>query len=174
MFSSWLPGRFSPPIQWLRSILWDKPDGSHFFRSWDTSCGTVVIYPTGCYSPNLACFFQSHVIHTAPPYCHIIIRTLEYNKLSSTSQAKNYQNGSHKEEFFNRGCYFLNLSLDIMTKRQQSMTNSTFFLIYHDISSNSHYPAELHVITPIYIMRKPQHLSSITTYRICRWLQIYI
>lgn len=29
------------------------------------------------------------------------------------------------------------------------MTNSTFFLIYHDISSNSHYPAELHVITPI-------------------------
>lgn len=26
------------------------------------------------------------------------------------------------------------------------MTNSTFFLIYHDISSNSHYPAELHVI----------------------------
>ena len=53
------------------------------------------------------------------------------------------------------------------------MTNSTFFLIYHDISSNSHYPAELHVITPIYIMRKPQHLSSITTYRICRWLQIY-
>ena len=54
------------------------------------------------------------------------------------------------------------------------MTNSTFFLIYHDISSNSHYPAELHVITPIYIMRKPQHLSSITTYRICRWLQIYI
>ena len=46
------------------------------------------------------------------------------------------------------------------------MTNSTFFLIYHDISSNSHYPAELHVITPIYIMRKPQHLSSITTYRI--------
>ena len=170
MFSFWSTGGFSSSVYWLCSTLGDKPDSPHLFRIWNTSCGTVVIDPTGCYSPNFTCFFQSHVIHITPPYYHIIIRTLEYNKLSSTSQAKNYQNGSHKEEFFNRGCYFLNLSLDIMTKRQQSMTNSTFFLIYHDISSNSHYPAELHVITPIYIMRKPQHLSSITTYRICRWL----
>ena len=170
MFSSWLPGRFSPPIQWLRSILWDKPDGSHFFRSWDTSCGTVVIYPTGCYSPNFACLFQSHVIHITSPYYHIIIRTLIFNKLSSTSQAKNYQNGSHKENSLIVAAIFWIYHLTLWQRGDNLWQTLLSFLIYHDISSNSHYPAELHVTTPIYIMRKPQHLSSTTTYRICHWL----
>ena len=53
------------------------------------------------------------------------------------------------------------------------MTNSTFFLIYHDISSNSHYPAELHVITPTIKLRlkawQPAASFSISKPKLLEW-----